>query len=385
MRKLVIVTTHPIQYYAPVFRLLHQRANIQLKVFYTVGGSDKSIYDPGFKQEITWDIPLLDGYDYNWVANTAKNPGSHHFQGIINPHLITRINEWQPDAVLVIGWAYYSHFKAMRYYKNKLPVYFRGDSTLLDEQAGIKQICRTLILRNVYRYVDHAFYVGYNNRVYFKKYGLKDKQLTFAPHAVDNERFGTDRGTEAMLLRNSLDIADNDIVILFAGKLDEKKAPVLLLDSFLKLNKPGVHLLFAGDGKLKHILQQKAAAQKNVHFLPFQNQSYMPVVYQCCDLYCLPSNGPAETWGLAVNEAMACGKAILVSDKVGCAADLVSDANGAVFHNRSMDGLIAELVKLISSREKLDQLGRASKSIIQSWNFEHIAAAIEEKVINEAY
>jgi len=383
MRKLAVITTHPIQYYAPVFRLLHQRGKIQLMVFYTAGGSDKTLYDTGFKQNITWDIPLLDGYDYTWVTNTAKDPGSHHFQGIVNPGLIAQINAWQPDAVLVIGWAYRSHFKAMRYYKNKLPVYFRGDSTLLDEQGGIKQFRRELMLRWVYRYVDHAFYVGANNLAYFKKYGLKDKQLTFAPHAVDNERFGADRTAEAKQLRNSFGIADNDIVILFAGKLDEKKAPVLLFDSFLKLNKPGVHLLFTGDGELKYTLQQKSAGQQNVHFLSFQNQSYMPVVYQCCNLYCLPSKGPAETWGLAVNEAMACGKAILVSDKAGCAADLVSVENGAVFHSDNIDDLTAALTRLLLSRETLDKLGLASKKIIQPWNFAHIASAIEEKLISE--
>lgn len=383
MRKLAVITTHPIQYYAPVFRLMHQRGNIQLKIFYTAGGNAQTLYDPGFKKNITWDIPLLDGYDYDWVTNTAKDPGSHHFQGVANPDLIALINAWQPDAVLVIGWAYRSHFKAMRYYKNKLPVYFRGDSTLLDEQGGIKQLRRALTLRWVYSYVDHAFYVGSNNRAYFRKYGLTDRQLTFAPHAVDNGRFGAERAAEVMELRRSLGIADNDIVILFAGKLDEKKAPVLLLDTFLKLNKPDVHLLFAGEGEQNHILRQKAEGQCNIHFLPFQNQSYMPVVYQCCDLFCLPSKGPAETWGLAVNEAMACGKAILVSDKVGCAVDLVSDENGAVFNSGNMGELTEALTKLLSSRENLNQLGLASKKSIQPWNFTHIAIAIEEKLISE--
>lgn len=383
MQKLAVITTHPIQYYAPVFKLLHQRGKVQLKVFYTAGKNDGSVYDPGFNRDIQWDIPLLEGYNYEWVVNTAKEPGSHHFNGIINPDVIEQINSWQPDAVLVIGWAYSSHLRVMRYYKRKIPVYFRGDSTLLDERSGIRQLRRLLMLRWVYSHIDTAFYVGTNNRAYFRKYGLRDVQLTFAPHAIDNERFGIDRVDEVKQLRSGLGIDDNAILILFAGKFDEKKSPELLLDAFITIDRPDIHLLFAGNGNLEDKLKEKAAGYENIHFLPFQNQLYMPVVYQSCNLFCLPSKGPAETWGLAVNEAMACGKGVLVSDKVGCAVDLVSESNGAIFKSEDKNALILSLKGLVESKEKLAKLGLTSKNNIQSWNFEHIATAIEHKLISD--
>src|SRR6478609_3539591 len=99
--KLAIITTHPIQYYAPVFKLLHQRKIIDIKVFYTWGEGAANKYDPDFGKAIAWDIPLLDGYPYEWAENTAADAGSHHFQGIINPGLINQINNYNPDAVLV--------------------------------------------------------------------------------------------------------------------------------------------------------------------------------------------------------------------------------------------------------------------------------------------
>ncbi|MDB5150600.1 MAG: glycosyl transferase family 1 [Mucilaginibacter sp.] len=384
MKQLAIITTHPIQYYAPVFKLLHKRQQINIQVFYTWGDDAVKKYDPGFNKEIEWDIPLLDGYPFEWVVNTSPQPGSHHFNGIINPDLNEQIEQLNPDAILILGWAYNSHLKAIRYFINKIPVYFRGDSTLLDGQKSIKAILRTLYLKWVYRHVDHAFYVGTNNKAYFKKYGLKENRLSFAPHAIDNERFGIDRSIEAMDLRNSLGLSPTDLLILFAGKFEEKKDPLFLIDAFLQLEMMNCHLLFVGNGVLETELKKKGQQVDNIHFKDVQNQTYMPVIYQACDLFCLPSKGPGETWGLAVNEAMASGKAILASDKVGCAIDLIKDNdNGAIFTSDDMNDLKQKLKTLIKSPEELRRYGVNSLNRIKDWNFTNIAVAIESKLLNE--
>ncbi|TSD65862.1 glycosyltransferase family 4 protein [Inquilinus sp. KBS0705] len=379
--RLAIITTHPIQYYAPVFKLLHQRGKIQLNVFYTWGKQAITKHDPGFDKTVEWDIPLLEGYPFSWVKNTAVDAGSHHFKGIINPDLIADIDQWKPDAVLVFGWAYHSHLKVLRYFKDKIPVYFRGDSTLLDIQPGIKSLLRTVFLKWVYKHVDTAFYVGTNNQAYFKQYGLLDEQLIFSPHAVDNDRFVLSRKTESDKLRADLGVNADDILILFAGKLENKKSPALLLDAFLKLNAPNAHLLFTGSGNLSELLQQKAATNKNVHFIGFQNQAYMPVVYQACDVFCLPSKGPGETWGLAVNEAMACGKAIIAANKVGCAINLVQQQNGIIFESENINELLTALRTLVADKPGLKKMGVRSAQIISNYTFLAIAKAIEAKCI----
>jgi len=385
MKKLAIITTHPIQYYAPVFKLLQQRGRIAIKVFYTWGEQAAQKHDPGFNKTIQWDIPLLEGYDYKWVENTSAQPGSHHFKGIINPGLIDKVKEWQPDALLVYGWGYQSHLKLIRYFKGKIPVWFRGDSTLLDENSGIKSILKTLFLKWLYHHVDYAFYVGTNSKAYFKKYGLKENQLGFAPHAIDNDRFSVAGHKEILLLRQKLSIKDSDNLVLFAGKMEEKKAPMQLLQAFFSLHKPDVHLLFVGNGHLENELKQRGSVSNNIHFMDFQNQSQMPVIYQACDLFCLPSIGPAETWGLAVNEAMACGKAILVSDKVGCAVDLVREhLNGAIFKAGDVADLTDKLKDLTADDALLKKYGEQSRLIIKDWNFTNIALAIENKLLYEA-
>jgi glycosyltransferase involved in cell wall biosynthesis len=379
VKKLAIITTHPIQYYAPVFSLLSRRQQIHIRVFYTWSQAAISKHDPGFNKNIAWDIPLLDGYEYEWVNNTSPDPGSHHFNGIINPGLTDRVNAYRPDAVLVIGWAYKSHLKAMRYFKNKVPVLFRGDSTLLAEKGNLASLFKAIFLRWVYRHADYAFYNGINNRAYFIKYGLETRQLIFAPHAVDNTRFAASRKEEALAFRESLNAA-SDMIILFTGKLEEQKDPFLLLDAFIALNKPNTHLLFAGTGVLENDLKAKAEPNKNIHFAGFQNQAALPVIYQACDLFCLPSKG--ETWGLVVNEAMAAGKAVLISDQCGCAADLVHEGNGAIFKSGSHEQLLSCLEKLTSDKEQLTMRGANASRDIEPWNFLNIAKAVEGAVFN---
>lgn len=373
VKRLAIIISHPIQYYSPLFQKLSKKCN--LKVFYTLGKSDCH-YDFDFQKEIQWDIPLLEGYEYSFVENKAKNPGYNHFTGIVNPNLVSNIQTFNPDVILFFGWAYYSHLKAMRYFKNKIPIWFRGDSTLIDDQPVFKKMLRKTLLKWVYSAVDKAFYVGIANKAYFKEYGLKENQLVFAPHSIDNERFRGDHHEAASALRIKLGLGKGNMLILFAGKFETKKNPILLMRAFLEINDPAAHLVFVGNGKLEKELKaygKSSLSSDRIHFLDFQNQTAMPAIYQACDLFCLPSQGPNETWGLAINEAMAAGKAILVSDKVGSHYNLVKeDYNGYVFQSQNLNSMKEKLM-LLNNLPKLRKFGQNSSEIITSWNFENQA------------
>lgn len=377
MKKLAIIITHPIQYYSPLFKILSERNKIRIKIFYTWEQSQEKVFDEKFGKEIKWDIPLLEGYDYTFVKNISKHPGSGTFKGVINPTLISEIEKWKANAILVFGWNHQSHFKAMRYFNGKIPVYFRGDSTIIDSLSLIRKIARYLILKFVYIFVDYAFYVGTNSKSYFLKYGLKEKQLFFAPHAIDNKRFSNPKyKEEAIVNRKELGFSENDIVFLFAGKFEKIKNPFILLNAAITL--PQYKFVFVGNGELEQEMKQKAENYENIKFLPFQNQTQMPVIYNFCDVYVLPSQGRGETWGLAVNEAMACSKAILVSDRVGCAIDLVkNNENGFVFESNNIDDL-KEKIKLFDNN--YINFGKKSKEVIANWSFNEIAKAIESNI-----
>lgn len=412
-KKLAIIVTHPIQYYSPLFRKISESGQIELQVFYTWSQAQGKKYDPGFGKEVDWDIPLLEGYNYTFIKNVSKKPGSNHFYGIDNPTLIKEIENWKADAVFVIGWNFKSHLKAMRYFKGKIPVYFRGDSTLLDETPGIRKYLRRMFLKWVYSYVDCAFYVGTRNKVYFLAHGLKEDQLIFAPHSIDNERFYDKDGIykqKAFEWRRSLGIDDDDFVFLFAGKLEPKKNPMLLLNAFLELylsseispfisqDNPKAHLIFVGNGILENELKnyvtlslskgERSLLKGNIHFLPFQNQSVMPIVYRLGNVFVLPSQGPGETWGLAVNEAMACGLPVIVSDKVGCAIDLIDEGkNGYIFKSNNQTELSNRMQDCLNAwmndRNKFFEMGLNSLEKINNYSMdvltENIIYTIKEK------
>src|SRR5258705_5380925 len=275
MKKLAIITTHPIQYNGPLFSLLNKRVKIRIKVFYSWGQTEMGAkYDPGFGKQVNWDIPLLEGYDYSFVGNISADPGTHHFKGIINPGLIREIEAWEPNAILVFGWSFKSHLKCLRHFHKKIPVFLRGDSTLLDEPAGFsfRKMMRRLFLKWVYRHVDIAFYTGTNNKKYFLAHGLKDDELLFAPHAVDITRFAEDeetKKTEALQWRKELGLTDTDIVFLYAGKMEPKKNPVLVVETFFKLASPNVRLVMVGDGICVEKLKKDHLKINRVHFIGF--------------------------------------------------------------------------------------------------------------------
>jgi len=387
--KLAIVTSHPIQYNAPFFRKLAELTDLKLKVFYTWSQSEKAVHDPGFGQSRSWDIPLLEGYSYTFVYNKAKKPGSHHFWGIQNPSLNKEVEIFQPDAILVYGWSFYSHLKLMRYFKGKIPLWFRGDSNLLDEPAGFswKKYLRRLVLKWVCSHVDKAFYVGQANRNYYLKHGLKPEQLIFAPHAIDNQRFAensAENELEAQKWRTRLGIPSEAVVFLFVGKFEPKKNPLGLIQAFQAFTHHA-YLILVGDGVEKEHIQKLVKNDARIILLGFQNQSVMPIVYRLANVLVLPSKGPNETWGLVVNEAFACSRPAIVSSKVGCATDLIQTGyTGWVFESNNEQMLKQCLESAVAQGKMgLQSRGENAHQLIQNWSYTAGIKGLEQIIKHE--
>jgi glycosyltransferase involved in cell wall biosynthesis len=388
MLRLAIVTTHPIQYYAPIFQALARMPGIQPHVFYTWSQSAHSVADVDFGRAISWDLPLLEGYELEFVPNVAARPGTHHFWGLRNPTLIDAIERRQPDAILVFGWNSASHLAVLRHFKARVPVFFRGDSTLLDPLPSLKKGARRMLLSWIYRHVDVAVAVGSNNRDYYRWCGLADHQIALAPHAIDTLRFGDVDGAHARRARDwraELGISAQTRTLLFAGKLQPKKAPELLLKAFLSARSGSQRpsrLIFVGSGVLETQLRQLAEGCPEVLFLPFQNQQAMPAAYRLADVFVLPSRGPGETWGLALNESMASGVPIVASTRVGGARDLVKPGrNGWLFESENLPQLTAALREVLAcDPERLRLMGLAAKEDSAGFTIQAAAQGIRDAV-----
>lgn len=381
--RLAVVATHPVQYYAPVFALLAARPELEVRVFYGHDPEASSSFDAGFGREVTWDLDLRTGYDHEFVPNLAKQPHQSGFWGIHAPDLPSRILAWGAEAVLVIGWSIRSHLNVMRTLHGRVPIYFRGDSTLLDPLPLHRRLLRKGLLSWIYRHVDVAFAVGTRSREYFRFAGLRDEQIEFAPHSIDNERFMSwDEANrqQADLDRYALGIAEDSVAFVFAGKLGDVKDPLTLLSAFEAHQREvhSSHLILVGSGPLESAMKSRGVP--NTHFLGFVNQTQLPVVYRMGDLLMLPSK--SETWGLAVNEAMASGLPACVSGQVGCAVDLIQQGQTGWVVPSGDTASLKEVLDKASGlgRQSLRQMGRTAQDLIRNWSFSRQVHAVTERL-----
>ena len=226
-------------------------------------------------------------------------------------------------------------------------------------------------------HVDKAFYVGTHNKAYFVKHGLKETQLVYAPHAIDNDRFADLTGeysNQAKDWRKELGISENQKVILFAGKLETKKNPFFLITLAKELPTNEYKIVFVGSGPLEENLKNQAT--ENCIFLGFQNQKMMPIVYRLADVFVLPSLGPGETWGLAINEALACGIPVIASNKCGGAVDLINTETGFMYNGINL----MECLNWLQEQFKTKQTLIFNSTIIQKHSYQTINLALEKNV-----
>ena len=127
---------------------------------------------------------------------------------------------------------------------------------------------------------------------------------------------------EALEIRNDLGIDPDGTVFLFAGKLEPKSSPLNWQKPLRRLDAQAPFDL-CGIRRARNSTEKSDSTQPNIHFVGFQNQSKMPDLVSGCGCLLFAFRGPGETWGLAVNEALACGCRVIVSDRVGCAEDLI--------------------------------------------------------------
>ena len=166
---------------------------------------------------------------------------------------------------------------------------------------------------------------------------------------------------------------------LFSGKLVEKKRPGDLIEA-LRLARQqgadGIQLLLVGDGPLRAELEQQAR-ELPVHFAGFLKQSEIGAAYAASDCLLLPSDA-GETWGLVVNEAMASGLPAIVSDQVGCAANLIQPGvTGEVFPCTNVEALAALLVSHAGQRPALATMGEnARRQVLEGYNFDRVVDGV---------
>lgn len=328
---LAVVTSHPIQYQAPLWRALAAEG-LKFEVWFLTPHAVHASYDREFGKTFAWDVDLLAGYPHRFLA---IEPGwtLKRFRGIkLRRAWADEFRESGATDVWVEGWRFAEFWNAIRSaHANGLRVWLRGENHALAPEPWTTRCWKRPLLRWLFRRVDHFLCIGRANRAFYELHGVRATQLHPAPYCVDHDYFATAAAAlrpQRAELRAAWGIAPGAKCLLFCGKLIPKKRPLDVVAAARLLppeQRRDLHLLFAGDGELRPALEAalRDPQSPRATLAGFLNQSEIPRAFAAADSLVLPSDF-GETWGLVVNEALASGVPAIVSDRCGCAPDLAA-------------------------------------------------------------
>lgn len=388
--RLAYLVSHPIQYQAPVLRRIAQEPDIDLTVFFGSDHSVRGYKDEGFGVAIKWDVPLLDGYKHEFLPK-VRDTDTVSVTSPISRGIFSRLKAGRFDALWVHGYATVNAMQGILAAQALgIPVLLRAESWLRDRQrSGMKLAAKQLFFDTLKRLVSATLPIGTLNSAYWSHYFGEDVPQFLVPYAVDNlyfQRLARDvqSGREELLQELSLDPARP--VILFASKLQSRKHCDDLIEAYIRLAPPGggdplPYLVIVGDGEERANLEQRAAQTgfSSIRFCGFRNQSELPRFFDIASVFVLPSRH--EPWGLIVNEVMNAGRAVIITDEVGCQPDLITDGvEGAIFPARNIDALADALRRVLASPETAQQMGRRALERIRTWSFEEDVQGIRQAI-----
>jgi glycosyltransferase involved in cell wall biosynthesis len=379
--KVAYFVSHPIQYQAPLLRRIAQERDIELTVFFSSDLSVRGYADKGFGGvQVKWDVPLLEGYAYEFLPGFRKN-GMLGFFTPVSLGIFSRLRRGKFDAVWVHGYHTMNALHAIMAAKLlTIPFLIRAESTLDDRPRGWQKLAtKKLFFAFLRQMVKCVLPIGRKNEEYWRASFGHDIPRFFMPYAVDNHYFSS-RAVQASshreTLRSALDLKPATPVFLFASKLQNRKRCIDLVEAFLRLApgpgvEPPAYLLIAGDGEQREAVEHRIreSGVSNIRMLGFQNQSELPCLFDLCDVFILPSI--QEPWGLIVNEVMNAARAIVVSDQVGCGPDLVRDGvNGFVFPAQDVDALARVLRCFVDNPSLAPRMGKQAAETIAAFSFQ---------------
>ena len=350
--RLGVLASHPIQYQAPLYQELAKRGRVDLEVAFLSHDGARPYHDPSFGVTVTWDIDLLGGYRSTLL-------GRGELAG--KPAWLRSLRRWLRgrDIVVLHGHSDPDVLLAAAACRlGGVPYLLRGDSHAEPAASGLRRYLRHLVAGTVVRGAAGALSIGRRNAAFYRRYA--DIPDYLAPYSVDNDRFlaMSQRARPARAERLAgLGLGAERPTVIFSGKLTEQKRPLDVIRA-IGACEGRLNLLVLGDGPL---MAEARAHERElpVRCLGFVNQAELPGWYGCGDVLALPSG--REPWGLVVNEGMACGLVPVVSQAVGCAADLVEGV-GEVFPVGDVPALADALMRAAANAAERQMRVRARLS-----------------------
>jgi glycosyltransferase involved in cell wall biosynthesis len=378
--RLAILTSHPIQYQAPLYRTLSAAGRIDIEVLFLSDFGVEPSFDPGFGQTVRFDVPLTEGFAHRFVARGRAQRSIAPPFGHVNPSLVRHLRADRYDGVLVHGYAQVADWIAFASVAaSGLRLLLRGEThePTVEAQQALRWQVKRQVLAPVIRRADACLAIGLRNARFYYSLGARRDQVIFAPYSVDNDHFargGAEGHSQRDRLLDGIGLDPDRPVVLFTAKLIARKR-VLDLIAAMDEVAPAAQLLVIGDGEQRDTVAGLAAERPWMRSLGFVNQSDLPRWYGASDIFVLPSG--RETWGLVVNEAMAAGAVPVVSDAVGCGPDLVAGGAGRVFPTGDVPALAGAIAELLDPEVRAEARSRCRERV-ERYDLAATANGIEE-------
>lgn len=386
MKRLGVFVTHPIQYQAPIWKKLAKVSNLDIKVHFLSDHSVRGGIDPGFGRAVKWDLPLLEGYPYEFLR---KDCDIQRPMSFFIPRLREYLTAEKFDWVLCSGYTMPFEWQLLRYAPALgMKILMRGEFTDLKQRTPLlKTMIRTQVLRNVYRRVDAFGCIGKQAELHLLKHGVAPSRIFFSPYCVDDELFSQQRQVlDRSVCRKEIGIQDDTFVFLFSGKLIPRKGVMCLVRAFAHLPKhKKVALLLLGDGEQREevLAEGRKILGERLMFQGFVNQSELGRYFMASDAFVLPS--VYEAWGLVANEAMLFGLPLVLSDMIGCHLDLLLPGKtGYLFQTGNEQDLAKAMLRLVDAPEQAKEMGAFCQTWIEQYSVAQAAKGLEQAIFQTA-
>lgn len=362
----------------PILNGIAEDASIDLTVFfYSISAKNRRWVLN--EKNMRFKYKILKSFDIGFY-------GKDYFPFTISTDFLQRLVKLNPDVVIVPGWTDLNSFIGAIYCK-----FFDRKLVLRSESTKYEKSWRRTVFMPLTKFMVHSANAytasGTRARDYLIALGALKEKIFIGYSTIDVKRFSKDSKLslkQKIELRKKLGIGRNDKVIMFNGQLILRKGVYDLLVAFKRIQKkyPEAKLLMVGYGQelggiRKYI--NKNMLKKKVILTGFIENTLLPKYYAISDIFTLPSR--EETWGIVVNEAMACGLPVVVGDRVGSSEDLVKDGkNGYVFESGNSKDLFMSLLKLVRSEKRRILFGIYSQKYITKFNLDNIEKSLVKAI-----
>lgn len=369
-RRIVLITEIIAPYRIPVFNALARQAGVDLHVIFLAETDTTLRKWRIYSDEICFSYEVLS----SWRLRT----GRHSL--LFNRGLRSALRAADPDAVICGGYNYPASWGSLRWARgHKVRFILWSESNLRDKRAGNAAV--EYLKRSFAGYCSAFVVPGKSSFAYLRSLGVDEQVIFTAPNAVDNLFFAAQADlARAHAAERGRKWGLPQRFVLCAARLVAEKGIFDLLEAYAKLEnevRSEVGLVFAGDGPARAELVRQAQSIRpgTVSFPGFVQREELAILYALSEALVLPTH--SDPWGLVVNEAMACGLPIVVSNVAGCAADLVEDGwNGYIVPPGNPERLKAVLDSLMRSPELRRQMSVRSTERIRDYSPEACAAGL---------